>query len=95
VTITNRLVSPLLPSLCKNDAVDDRSGLPVANPDVSKFLTIDQIFTKIKIAFESGAQQVKVTYDASGLYPVRVFTDQVIPMADDESLIEVSDFIGL
>jgi hypothetical protein len=77
------------------DALDDQSGQPIPNPALSQFLTIDQVFTKIKGAYEAGVQQVQVVYDSSGLYPVRVSIDPLIGAVDDESLIEISNFVPI
>jgi hypothetical protein len=73
-------------------ALDDRSGQPISNPDLTKFLTIDQVFAKISGALQAGAQQVQVNYDATGVYPVRVYINPEFGVADIQSLIEVSDY---
>ncbi len=60
-----------------------------------QFLTIAQLFAEIGQAFESGAQQVQVHYDPSGLYPERVLVNPFMLMADDDSEFEISDFVVL
>jgi hypothetical protein len=77
------------------NVLDDRTLLPIANPDLSQFLTIRQLFEEIGRAFKSGAQQVQVCYDPSGLYPERILVNPSVLIADDESEFEVSEFVVL
>src|SRR5262249_1820206 len=60
------------------DAIDDRTLQPIANPDLSQFLTITQLFEQIGQEFEAGAQAVRVRYDPSGLYPKYISVDRQI-----------------
>lgn len=75
------------------DAVDDQTGQPIANPDLSKFATITELYDKIRLAFETDADQVRVNYDASQLFPTKVVVDWLAGFADDEEVFEVSDLV--
>lgn len=77
------------------NAIDDRTLEPIPNPDVSQFLTITQVFEQIGQGFDAGAELVSVWYDPSGLYPARVVVDPLVRAADDESILEVSEFTVL
>ena len=77
------------------DAVDDRTNQPIAQPDLSRFLTITQLFEEIGREFAAGSEQVQVRYHSSGLFPARVVIDRIIRAADDESVIEASDFVSV
>jgi len=77
------------------DAVDDRTLQPIANPDLSQFLTITQLFEEIGQAFGAGTEQVQVRYAPGGLYPERILVDPVIRAIDDERVFDVSQFVVL
>src|SRR5207249_4809365 len=77
------------------DAVDDRTQQPIANPDLSRFLTIAQLFGEIRRAFEAASQQVQVRYDPSGLYPEWILVDRLLMAVDDETVIEASQLVVL
>ena len=77
------------------NAIDDQTLQPIANPDLSQFLTIGQLFEEIAGAYKAGAQQVQVRYDPNGLYPERIQISPFILIADGESVFEVSEFVVL
>jgi hypothetical protein len=77
------------------NAVDDRTLQTIANPDLSQFFTITQLFEQIRHGFETGAQQVRVRYDPGGLYPEYILVDPFIRVVDDEGVFEVSQFMVL
>ena len=75
------------------DAVDDRSNQPITQPDLSRFLTITQVFDEIRLEFVAGSEHVQVKYDSTGLVPSRVLIDRRISFVDDESVIEATDLV--
>jgi len=75
------------------DVVDDKTEQPITEPDLSQFLTISEIFEEIRREFEGGSEQVYVTCDPSDLFPARVYIDRIIGMADEESIIEATNFV--
>jgi hypothetical protein len=77
------------------NAVDDRTLKPIANPDLSQFFTITQLFEQIRQGFEAGVHQVRVRYDPGGLYPEYILVDPLLSVVDDESVFEVSQFMVL
>jgi hypothetical protein len=77
------------------NAVDDRSGQPIATPDLKQFFSIDQIFDEIRRAYEAGYEQIKVVFDSNESYPARVSLDWGVLVADDDSFIEARDLVVL
>jgi hypothetical protein len=77
------------------DAVDDRSNQAIAQPDLSRFLTITQVFEEIRREFAAGSEQIQVMDDSSGLFPALVAIDRIIAAADDESVIEATNFVAV
>ena len=76
-------------------AVDDQTGRQIPKPDLAQFRTIEQLFTEIGRAIESGAQQLWVTYDPTGLFPARIDIDRWIAFVDDEGRFEATDFVRI
>jgi hypothetical protein len=74
------------------DRVDALTEVATADPD-ELFLTITQVFEKIRQEFEAGSQHIQVRYDSTGLIPEWVLIDRLLRAVDDESLIEAADFI--
>jgi hypothetical protein len=70
--------------------VDDDEA--VAEPVRSHLVTVDGVFDKIEDAIEGDASQVDVEYDATWGYPASVFVDYNRRTADEELMLQLSDF---
>jgi hypothetical protein len=66
-------------------------GRPVVEP--SPYLTVEQLFVEIQGAIDAGASEIRVTYDAALGYPVSLYIDHDVQLADEETYYEVRDLV--
>jgi len=58
----------------------------------AEYASINNLFVKLDTAFNSGAEEVTVMYDAAYGFPTAIFIDQSKQMADEELRLNVSAF---
>ncbi|HEV8541947.1 MAG TPA: DUF6174 domain-containing protein, partial [Verrucomicrobiae bacterium] len=73
--------------------VNDR-GLPIANPDLSEFKSIEELFEFIRTE-QPKAEVTKVSFDEGLYFPARIDVDYITHAADDEISYLVSDVKAL
>jgi len=69
---------------------DDQQA--VGDPVRRNLQTIDGVFDKIQAALDQGADEVTVDFDPTRGYPRSVFVDYSRQAADEELLLQISDF---
>jgi hypothetical protein len=72
--------------------VKGQGGLPVEDPDLEEFKSIDELFAVLQMQIGS-AEVVKVKYDTTNGYPLRLQVDPALEIIDDEITYEVNDMV--
>ncbi|MEP7328147.1 MAG: DUF6174 domain-containing protein [Betaproteobacteria bacterium] len=75
-------------------AINITTGVALPTAQISNFLTVNQLFDRIRTLLGTKNAQVTVTYDAGSGYPRNAFLDPSPNVADDE-ITYVTSTVGL
>lgn len=73
-----------------SEAAADNHNLAVAA--VEYYPTVDHLFKRIAEAFNNESDRIDITYDRELYYPVRLRIDPDLGVADDEYIVDLSNF---
>lgn len=77
-------------------SIQDLSGAAIANPELfASCNTINKLFNRLEVAADEKAARQEQTFDSANGYPVSVYIDYDLRLADEEYGFSVSDFVPL